>query len=67
MLVIIQGHYDYVSPSSKPPASPGLDNVTSHLYGTPVLRSAEEDYAVLCQLTDHFEIYLCQLTDHFET
>ena len=56
MLVIIQGHNDYVSPSSKPPASPDLDNVTPHLYGTSVLLSAEEDYAVLCQLTDHFEI-----------
>ena len=56
MLVIIQGQHDYVSPSSKPPASPDLDNVTPHLYGTSGLLSAEEDYAVLCQLTDHFEI-----------
>lgn len=57
MLVIIQGPHDYVSPSWYAPGNlvPTWNHVTAHLYGTPVVLDDEENYAVLCQLTDHFE------------
>jgi transcriptional regulator len=57
MLVIIQGPHDYVSPSWYAPGDlvPTWNHVTAHLYGTPVLLSEEENYAVLGRLTDHFE------------
>lgn len=57
MLVIIQGPHDYVSPSWYAPGDlvPTWNHVTAHLYGTPAVLSAEENYAVLCRLTDHFE------------
>ncbi len=57
MLVIIQGPHDYVSPSWYAPGDlvPTWNHVTAHLYGTPALLSTEENYAVLCQLTEHFE------------
>lgn len=31
------------------------DHVTAHLYGVPEILSEEENYEVLCRLTDHFE------------
>ncbi len=57
MLVIIQGPHDYVSPSWYAPGDlvPTWNHVTAHLYGKPTVLSAEENYAVLCRLTDHFE------------
>lgn len=57
MLVIIQGPHDYVSPSWYAPGDliPTWNHVTAHLYGTPELLDDEENYAVLCRLTDHFE------------
>jgi len=57
MLVIIQGPHDYVSPSWYAPGDlvPTWNHVTAHLYGKPTALSAEENYAVLCRLTDHFE------------
>lgn len=57
MLVIIQGPHDYVSPSWYAPGDlvPTWNHVTAHLYGTPTALSDEENYAVLCRLTDHFE------------
>lgn len=57
VLVIIQGPHDYVSPSWYPPGDliPTWNHVTAHLYGTPVVLDDEENYAVLRQLTDHFE------------
>nr|WP_201468585.1 FMN-binding negative transcriptional regulator [Microbacterium hydrocarbonoxydans] len=57
MLVIIQGPHDYVSPSLYAPGEvvPTWNHVTAHLYGTPVILSEEENYAMLSQLTDHFE------------
>ena len=57
LLVIIQGPHDYVSPSWYAPGDlvPTWNHVTAHLYGTPTVLSAQENYAVLCQLTDHFE------------
>jgi transcriptional regulator len=57
ILVIIQGPHDYVSPSWYAPGDlvPTWNHVTAHLYGTPVILDEEENYAVLCRLTDHFE------------
>ena len=57
LLVIIQGPHDYVSPSWYAPGEliPTWNHVTAHLYGTPVLLDEDENYSVLCQLTDHFE------------
>jgi transcriptional regulator len=57
VLVIIQGPHDYVSPSWYAPGEliPTWNHVTAHLYGTPVILDEEENYVVLCRLTDHFE------------
>lgn len=57
LLVIIQGPHDYVSPSWYAPGDlvPTWNHVTAHLYGTPEILSEEENYSVLCRLTDHFE------------
>ncbi|MEV7799253.1 FMN-binding negative transcriptional regulator [Microbacterium foliorum] len=57
LLVIIQGPHDYVSPSLYAPGDlvPTWNHVTAHLYGTPEILSEEENYAMLAQLTDHFE------------
>ena len=57
VLVIVQGPHDYVSPSWYAPGDviPTWNHVTAHLYGTPQVLDEEENYAVLCQLTTHFE------------
>ena len=57
MLVIIQGPHDYVSSSWYAPGDlvPTWNHVTAHLYGTPEILSDEANYAMLAQLTDHFE------------
>jgi transcriptional regulator len=57
ILVIVQGPHDYVSPSWYPPGDPvpTWNHVTAHLYGTPTLLAEDENYAVLCRLTEHFE------------
>ena len=57
VLVIIQGPHDYVSSSWYAPGDlvPTWNHVTAHLYGTPEILTEEENYAVLCRLTDHFE------------
>jgi transcriptional regulator len=57
VLVVVQGPHDYVSPSWYPAGElvPTWNHVTAHLYGTPEILAAEENYAVLCRLTDHFE------------
>ena len=57
VLVIVQGPHDYVSPSWYAPGDlvPTWNHVTAHLYGTPEILDAEENFAVLCRLTDHFE------------
>lgn len=31
------------------------NHVTAHLYGTPQVLGEDENYAMLCRLTDHFE------------
>jgi transcriptional regulator len=57
ILVIIQGPHGYVSPSWFAPGDliPTWNHVTAHLYGTPEILDEEENYAILCRLTDHFE------------
>ena len=57
VLVIIQGPHDYVSPSLYAPGDlvPTWNHVTAHLHGTPEILTEEENYAMLAQLTDHFE------------
>ena len=57
ILVIIQGPHGYISPSWYEPDDfvPTWNHVTAHLYGTPELLEAEENFAVLDRLTDHFE------------
>ncbi|MFT4040920.1 MAG: FMN-binding negative transcriptional regulator [Thermomicrobiales bacterium] len=57
VLVIIQGPHGYISPSWYDGLGfiPTWNHATVHLYGTPELLSAEENYAVLSRLVDHFE------------
>ncbi len=57
VLVIIQGPHGYISPSwyEHGDIVPTWNHVTAHLYGTPELLSAEENFRVLSQLVDHFE------------
>lgn len=57
VLVIVQGPHDYVSPSWYAPGDlvPTWNHVTAHLYGTPEILDEQENYAVLCRLTEHFE------------
>ena len=57
IVVIIQGPHGYISPSWYAPDDfvPTWNHVTAHLYGTPELLEAEENFAVLDRLTDHFE------------
>ncbi|MFD1505178.1 FMN-binding negative transcriptional regulator [Georgenia yuyongxinii] len=57
VLVIIQGPHGYVSPSWYPEGDlvPTWNHVTAHLWGTPEILSAEENYAVLEALVDLFE------------
>ncbi len=57
VLAIIQGPHDYISPSWYAPGDlvPTWNHVTAHLYGTPVILDEEENYQVLCRLTEHFE------------
>jgi transcriptional regulator len=57
LLVIIQGPHGYISPSwyDKDPAVPTWNFVAAHLRGVPEILSAEENFAVLGKLVDHFE------------
>lgn len=57
VLVIVQGPHDYISPSWYDPGElvPTWNHVTAHLYGRPEILSADENYAMLSHLTDHFE------------
>lgn len=59
VLVIVQGPHDYVSPTwyASGELVPTWNHVTAHLYGTPQLLDPDENYQVLCRLTDHFEAH----------
>lgn len=57
VLVVIQGPHGYISPSwyDADPAVPTWNFVAAHLRGVPEILSAEENFAVLGRLVDHFE------------
>lgn len=57
MMLIIQGPHGYVSPGwyDEGDIIPTWNHVTAHLYGTPELLSADENYRVLTRLVDDFE------------
>ena len=57
ILVIIQGPHGYISPGWYDTGDfvPTWNHVTAHLYGTPELLEADENFRVLDALTDHFE------------
>jgi transcriptional regulator len=57
ILVIIQGAHGYISPSWYESGGfiPTWNHLTAHLYGTPEILSAEENFEVLRRLVDHFE------------
>jgi transcriptional regulator len=57
VMVIVQGPHGYVSPAWYPAEQivPTWNHVTAHLWGTPEILSAEENYRVLGELVDHFE------------
>ncbi len=57
ILVVIQGPHGYISPSwyDADPAVPTWNFVAAHLRGVPEILSAEENFAVLGRLVDHFE------------
>ena len=58
MLVIVQGPHGYISPGwyAEGDFIPTWNHVTAHLYGTPEILSAEENFAILQRLVDHFEV-----------
>jgi len=53
----VQGPHEYVSSSwyDQGDDVPTWNHVTAHLYGVPEILTAEENFAVLAHLTDHFE------------
>jgi transcriptional regulator len=58
VLVIVQGHHGYISPSWYSPQErkvPTWNFTVAHLHGTPQLLSEEENLAVLTGLVEHFE------------
>ncbi len=58
MLVIVQGAHGYISPGwyAEGDFIPTWNHVTAHLYGMPEILSAEENFAILQRLVDHFEV-----------
>ena len=58
VLIIVQGHHGYISPSWYSPEErkvPTWNFTVAHLHGTPQLLDEEENLAVLTRLVDHFE------------
>lgn len=57
ILVIIQGDHDYVSASwyENQEIVSTWNHLTAHLYGVPEVLSEDDTYALLSDLTDHFE------------
>jgi transcriptional regulator len=63
VLVIVQGHHGYVSPSWYSPQErkvPTWNFTVAHLHGTPQILGEEENLAVLTRLVEHFERRLDQ-------
>ena len=57
VLVIVQGPHAYISTSWYPEGQfvPTWNHVSAHLTCRPEVLTAEENYAVLCRLVEHFE------------
>lgn len=58
VLVIVQGHHGYISPSWYSPEErivPTWNFTVAHLHGTPQILSEEENLTVLTRLVEHFE------------
>ena len=58
LLVVVQGHHGYISPSWYPSDSrnvPTWNFSVVHCYGVPEILGEEENLAVLTRLVDHFE------------
>jgi len=58
VLVIVQGHHGYISPSWYSPQErkvPTWNFTVAHLHGTPQPLEEEENLAVLTRLVEHFE------------
>jgi transcriptional regulator len=58
VLVIVQGHHGYISPSWYSPQErkvPTWNFTVAHLHGTPRILDEEENLEVLTHLVDHFE------------
>ncbi|MBC7725951.1 MAG: FMN-binding negative transcriptional regulator [Burkholderiaceae bacterium] len=57
MMVIIQGPHGYISPGWYDSGDfiPTWNHVTAHLWGTPELLAADENFKILGRLVDHFE------------
>jgi transcriptional regulator len=61
VLVIVQGHHGYISPSWYSPQErkvPTWNFTVAHLHGTPQILDEEENLRVLTRLVDHFERHL---------
>ncbi len=61
VLVIVQGHHGYISPSWYSPQErkvPTWNFTVAHLHGRPQILGEEENLAVLTRLVDHFERHL---------
>jgi len=58
VLVIVQGHHGYISPSWYSPEErkvPTWNFTVAHLHGMPQILDEEENLAILTRLVDHFE------------
>lgn len=58
VLVVVQGHHGYISPSWYSPQErkvPTWNFTVAHLHGTPERLDEEENLAVLTRLVEHFE------------
>ena len=61
LLVVVQGHHGYISPSWYSPQErkvPTWNFTVAHLHGTPQLLDEKENLAVLTRLVDRFERHL---------
>jgi transcriptional regulator len=61
IMVIIQGHHGYISPSWYSKSErlvPTWNFTVAHLHGTPQILGEEENLDVLTRLVDHFERHL---------
>ena len=63
VLVIVQGHHGYISPSWYAPGAitaPTWNFSVAHCYGTPDILAPEANFEVLTRLVEHFEQHVEQ-------